>query len=81
MYDQLDPDTIDTWPVDGLEVTVNGAKFVIRVEAADLTLSDLQLHIENMYDQLDPRTIDSWPVDGMDVWADGENVVIRVEAA
>jgi hypothetical protein len=33
MYDQLDPDTIDTWPVDGMDVLVDGEiKFVIRVE-------------------------------------------------
>jgi hypothetical protein len=33
MYDQLDPRTIDSWPVDGMDVWVDGKKFVIRVEA------------------------------------------------
>ena len=34
MYDQLDPDQIDEWEVDGLEITLDGTTFVIRVEAA-----------------------------------------------
>ena len=35
MYDQLDPRTIDSWPVDGMDVWVDSKKFVIRVEAAE----------------------------------------------
>jgi hypothetical protein len=35
MYDQLDPRTIDSWPVDGMDVWVDGKKFVIRVEAVE----------------------------------------------
>lgn len=45
----------------------------------ELTLADLQLHIENMYDQLDPDQIDSWPVDGLEITVDGRKFTIRVE--
>ena len=31
MYDQLDTDQIDTWPVDGLEVYVGDKVFVLNV--------------------------------------------------
>ena len=32
MYDQLDSDRIDEWPVDGLEVWANGKTYRILVE-------------------------------------------------
>jgi hypothetical protein len=35
MYDQLDPDQIDLWPVDGLEITVDDITFIIKVETAE----------------------------------------------
>lgn len=42
MYDQLDPDQIDDWEVDGLEIYnpngTEGNMFVIRVEPAGRSL-------------------------------------------
>ena len=35
MYDQLDAAVIDTWPVDGLEITVDGTLYIIQVKAAE----------------------------------------------
>ena len=60
------------------EITVDQIENIAEVKP-DMTLSDLQLHIENMYDQLDPDTIDSWPVDGLEVVVDGVKFAIRVE--
>ena len=33
MYSQLDPDRIDEWPVDGMEVWIDGEMYVINLEA------------------------------------------------
>lgn len=35
MYDQLDPDQIDEWEVDGLEVEVDDQVFVLTVGVAE----------------------------------------------
>ena len=34
MYDQLDPDVIDQWDADGIEIYVDGKTYVLKVEAA-----------------------------------------------
>jgi hypothetical protein len=35
MYDQLDPDEIDTWEVDGLEIFVDGRTYTLKLECQE----------------------------------------------
>jgi len=35
MYGQLNPDQIDHWPVNGMEIWIQGERFVIGLEAAE----------------------------------------------